>query len=361
MVRWPGEWGVHDYEVAAFWRKFQDLPHFLRSAALDADGSRCAKQWLYLVILRQQVQRSERVVVRGLPSVWQGVEAGTLERALWMRGGYHGRGKVDGGRHDVHANQGMFHHVRMQRLAVSSRLLVHLSDALVRRGKQGACAAGKVGYGEFPDPFGIAPVLEIRYGEGRQEGGGRWTGVEGGQELPIRNESLEDRAGEIVGARHALRYQIEGGTAQAIQDSDCPRCWNGDDDFPRDVEYWPVVDIEDLLPFVRDVRGYQVVCVVAEACGAADAERSRKVFLKHECVRHDGHGHSTSLEAVLLLQRVGDVRPGIGSKLYRLAEDVGCGTDAGFQVANCSLHCAFWNCGLVDDIGERAHSAGQPP
>ena len=313
------------------------------------------------MIFGQQVQRSQRVVVRGLPSVGQGVEARALERALRMRGGYHGRSKMDGRRHDVHANQGMFHHVRVQRLAVSSRLLVHLANALVRRGKQRAGAAGKVRYGEFLDPSGVAPVLAFRYGKGSQERRCGRTGVECRQELPIRHESLEDRTGEIVGARHAFRYQIEGGAAQTVQDPDRPRCRNGDDDFPRDIEYGPVVDVEDLLPLVRDIRGDQVVRVVAEARGAADAERSREVFLKHECVRYDGHGHSARLEAVFLLQRLGDIRPGIGAKLYRFAKDVGCGTDAGFQVADRRLHCAFGNCGLVDDIGDRAHSAGQPP
>ena len=141
-------------------------------------------------------------------AVTGGEDALALEGGGGMAGGEVGRGEMHRALEHVDPEEAVLHHRRVERFGVAAVHFVEQRDALIGSGKQSPRAAGEVAdlhgcEGVRIAPIGVAGGAGAGQGEpGEQCRGGR-ARVEGGEELAVGDQALEDDPGQVVRMGHS--------------------------------------------------------------------------------------------------------------------------------------------------------------
>ena len=212
-----------------------------------------------LHVFREQVQRSDRDIALALAPAAVGHRQQTLavERDVGVAAGEDRGGEMHGDVQHIQTDQAVLHHRRVQRFGIAAVELVQERDALVGGAEQRSRAAGEVADLQGGDRLLVAPLRAARCliggdgeaGEQRRRGG---TGVEGGEEFAVGDQTLEDDAGEVVRLGHAAADQPSGCLPERSED-----LVGGDDrhsikNLRGSGEDRPIVDVENGAPFVDD-------------------------------------------------------------------------------------------------------------
>ena len=150
-------------------------------------------------------------------------------------------------------------------------------------------------------------------------------GVEGGQVLPVRDETLEDAPGQVVGVVHPRRVDRLGGVPQSPQNRGrIPR-----GQVPQDVlgngEDGPVVDLQDVVPGRQHLALGVGCAVAAHRCQGLDLlMHPGDVLVEDQGVGDDGAGHAPGLGHVDHSQAAGYFPSGAWPQLLHFVQEL-CG------------------------------------
>ncbi len=197
------------------------------------------------------------------------------------------------------------------------------ADGLVRRAQECPRPAGKVGDAEAGDRLRVGPVdVQPPHAERREERRRRGKGVEGGQELPVRDQSLKHLPRNVLHGKGADALQLARHPLHPVHHRDGHRWGEQLEEAERDVEDRPVVDVAENRGPAGDHLAMQRQPqadgrpIGRESGHAADVG-DRPV----ECdrVAQDSHGHAGGLRAGLLTEFGGDAIERVKAHVAALA------------------------------------------
>ena len=259
VIGWARKRRVHDHQIElAVAYAIDQIANVFRLPSAGGDGAGVFDQ-ARLHMLCEQVERSDRDIALALApaAVGHGEQALAVERDVGVAAGEDRGGEMHGDVEHIQADQTVFHHRRVQRFGVAAVELVEERDALVGGAEQGAGAAGEVadlegGDGLFVAPFCAARSLIGGDGESSEQGGRGGAGVEGGEEFSVRDQALEDHAGEVVRLGHAAADQPPGSVPERLEYGVGSGGGQPIEDLAGSGEDRPVVDFEDRVPLGDD-------------------------------------------------------------------------------------------------------------
>ncbi len=208
-----------------------------------------------------------------------------------------------------------------------------------------------------------APVhaLHLGYGQPRQQRRRRRQGVEGGQVLAVRDETLEDAPGQVVGVVHARRVDRLGSVPQSPQNRGCVARVQLLQDVLGNGEDGPVVDLQDVVP------GRQHLAL---GVGRAVAAHRRQgldllmhpgdVLVEDQGVGDDGAGHPPRLRHVDHSQNAGYRRSDAWPQLLHFVQELRGPFDTLLQRGGGLVYGALRDGHHADHVGQVLDGALQP-
>ena len=345
MLRVARERRVHDDQVESLVGNLRDhLRRRLFPRAARPQGRVAGVEEHRLAGRLKQFKRADFDRPVGLPAILHCVDARLVVADIRLSARQRGAGDVNRGGHHVAAVEHILDHPAVQRGGIAAGALVLERDLVVDRREQRARPAGEIADPKRADRLCVGPVrnLQQRNRQPREQRSRGRARVEGRQILAVRDQALEDAAGEIVRVIDSCGVDLLRGAVQLGEDQ---RRFAGRqllEDVARDREDGKVVDLENARP-----RRQRLALRIVDVGSADEMQRLHAVVhtcnpsVEHQRVGDNRAGHPPRLFDVIHSQQVRDAPHDSLLFLAQLVEHARRPVDAFLQRIRGAVHLAL--------------------